>query len=140
MPAITFTAAIFKQLTDLAEKVEKLNPDQKSNAGRFIARAFFWDAVERYAKKQSEAAWETLEKEEIIDTKGLTEGEHELVTTPGFIVMAKVSAPRKAFKAEVLMAALKKKYKVPEPASRELIEAAKVPGNGTKTLTIIERG
>lgn len=137
---ITFIASIHKILSTLTDQCDKINPDQKSNQGRLIGRALFWDTIEAYAKKQSELAWKVLETEEIVETGDLPAGNHELARSPRFTVTCKVSEPRKGFKPEVLMAALKKKYKVPEPASREMIEAAKVPGKGTKTLTIIERG
>ncbi|HEY6020876.1 MAG TPA: hypothetical protein VIY48_13545 [Candidatus Paceibacterota bacterium] len=139
MPVLsTFNAKIHSEITKWAERLLNYNPDG-SNAGGFIARAFFWDQVQAYAKKQSDAAWEQLEKEDLVRTSGLTEGAHTLCESKNFIVLGTMSKPYKKFREDILAEMLKKKYKVPLPASKELIEAAKVEDKGRLSLKIIER-
>lgn len=135
----TYTATVFNEVAKLFDKLDKLNPDTKSNTGRLIGRAFIWDAIAKHAKGQSEAAWKTLESEEIIEYVE-SQGEHTLATSPHFTVIDKVSAPRKAFKPEVLAQELNKKYKVPVPVVKDLVERAKVPGEkGVHTSSIVEK-
>lgn len=138
-PALTFVAQIHKRITMLFQELDKLNPDSKHNTGRLIGRALFWDQIEKYAKKQSEIAWDTLEKEEIVTYDGLPPGDHTLAESPHFIVMAKVSSPRRAFSPDALATSLKKRYKVPEVVTKEEVEKAKIPGKSVNTLTIMER-
>lgn len=138
MPNVSFTAEVHKLLSVMPEKCDKLNPDSKSNTGRLIGRAHFWDAFLDYAKKQSDQAWKALEDEEIIEQVDET-GTHTLAESPSFSVIDKVSEPRKGFKPDVLVAALNKRYKVPKPVATEMIEAAKVPGNRVHTLSTVQR-
>lgn len=139
MPEISYKAAIHKLLSSLKDTCDKLNPEAKSNTGSIVGRAFFWDEFAAYAKKQSDLAWEAIEAEEIIK-KVETSGTHTLHESRSFIITDKVSEPRKTFQENVLAAALKKKYKVPEPITRELVGKAKIPGKATHTLSILERG
>lgn len=138
MPEMTYTATVYNHLIKLRDALDKLNPDTKHNAGRLIGRAFFWDQIAKFAKKQSEVAWDELENEEIVSYVE-SPGDHTLAESPHFMVMDKVSEPRRAFNADVLAEDLKKKYKVPVPISKELIEKAKIPGKSVHTSTIVER-
>lgn len=140
MPEVTFQASILKELNVLAEKLDKLNPDTKSNTGRAIARAYMWDRMVDYAEKQSNAEWKKLQDDEIIDdhTK-LDEGDHILGESPHFSVQCKVSAKRNMFDVEKLAKELKKKYRVPEPITKDMVSKAKTPGSSNRTLKILER-
>jgi hypothetical protein len=139
MSDASFQATIIKSLTKLVEDLKAKSPD-RSNTGIVIGEAFICDVVEKYAHAQSEAAWAKLETEEIINrTEDLGEGDHTLAESQKFSVQLKQSKPRKNFKAEVLQTALQKKYRVPLHTSKEMIEAAKVPGNPVRTFKIVER-
>jgi Icc-related predicted phosphoesterase len=138
--AITFTAEIHKEITKLFERIEKKNPDLTSNTGNLIGRAHIWDQIQSYAKKQSDVAWEALEKEDIVNSKGLTSGEHTLAESPHFFIVANVTKPYKKFSPDVLAESLKKKYRVPLPVTKELIEQAKVDDKPRTSLKIVERG
>lgn len=138
MTTLSFTAEVHKLLSAMPEKCDKLNPDTKSNTGRLIGRAHFWDAFVKYAEAQSKQAWKALKDEEIIEQVDET-GTHTLAESPSFSVIDKVSEPRKGFKPEVLATALNKRYKVPKPIAIEMIDAAKVPGNRVHTLTTVQR-
>ena len=141
MPEITFQAAVIKELMALDAKIEKLNPDAKHNVGRSLGSAAFWDYVATYAEKQSKIAWKALIEEEVItDPTKKSEGEYNLATSPSFTVTLKVSAPRKQFDVEKLAVMLKKKYKVPEPITKDFVEKSKSAGSSNRTLKIIERG
>lgn len=136
----TFEALIIQNLTKITEQILDKSPDAKHNTGRVIGTAFMWDKIEAYAKKKSELAWKQLEDEEIIDkSENLTTGDHTLAESPAFSVTVKQTEPRKGFKEDVLQQALQKKYRVPLHTSKEMIAAAKVPGNPVKTFKIIER-
>lgn len=137
---VTFQASILKELSVIAEKLQKVNPDQKSNTGRQIGQAFLWDAIQSYAKKQSDAAWDALETEEIIDNyKSLEEGEFHLGESPRFVITVKVSKPRQERDDEKLAAELKKRYKIPEAVTKDLLAKCKKDGSRNRTLSIVER-
>lgn len=138
MPVISYQAQINKIITKM---VEDFLGNFKGNSDRYFARYFFWVIVEKYAKAQKDTAFETMVKEELIekDHRALPAGEHTIGTSPNFFVSDKVSKPRKSFDDRVLAMALKKKYKVPLPVTKEMVEAAKVDGNPTHTITIVER-
>lgn len=138
MSDITFTATIFNELTKLKTKLDDKNPDTKSNTGRLVGRAHMWDQIAKYAKKQSELAWGVLEKEEIVSYVE-SPGIHRLAESPHFTVTDRVSEPRKAFNADALAEALKKRYKVPVPVTKELVEQAKLPTKCVHTTTVEER-
>lgn len=136
---VTFQATILKYVMMIADAVLHANPD-KSNSGNTIARAFLWDQIEAYAKKQATAAWDKMEEDEIIDDyKGLDDGEYHLGESPRFVVMVKVSKPRRERDDDKLAAELKKRYKVPEAITKDLIEKTKKDGSRNRTLSIVER-
>lgn len=115
-------------------------PDSKHNTGRLLAKAYFWDSVTKYARGQSEAAWDVLEKEKIIDLENLGQGDHVLAESPSLTVTAKISAPVRRFNADRLAELLSQsKFKVPLPVAKQFVEQAKVAGNPTKTLAVIEK-
>lgn len=136
---ITFLGFVHKLLADMDVKAKAHNPSQ-SNTSQLIGTALFWDTVQSFSKKQSDIAWKKLEEEEIIDTDGLTEGEHVLAENKDFVVTGKMSAPYKSFSADALAAILlKTKYKVPVAITKDACEKAKIPGKGRLTLNIIEK-
>lgn len=138
--AISFSAQITKHLHKISDLCDSHNPDAKNNVGRLLGIAYFWIAVEKYAKSKKEEAWKALDKEGIIeDTSNLNAGEYALAESPHFYASAKVSQPVRRFDADELATQLNKKYKVPLPASREMIEAAKVPTKSVVTKSIVER-
>ena len=113
------------------------SPD-KSNSGTLLADAFLWDTVEAYAKKRSAAAWDVLEKE--LDIKRPEDpGSHILASTPSFVATAKVSQPVRRFSVDELAKAMKAKYRVPEPTTKEMCEQAKVPGKPSCAFEIVEK-
>lgn len=134
---ITFTAQIHKKLTELRDALDKLNPDTKHNSGKLIGRAHMWDQIHKFAKKQSEVAWDVLESEDIVAYVE-SSGDHTLAESPHFTVMDKVSEPRKAFNVDALAEALKK-YKIPKSVVLELVEKAKIPGKRVHTTSVVER-
>lgn len=113
------------------------SPDT-SNTGAYLADAYLWDTVEAYAKGKSKEAWERLEKELDIKAPEVA-GAYVLATSPSFTVTAKVTQPVKRFNVDELAKALKKRYRVPEPTTKEMVEHAKVPTKSVCTLAVIER-
>jgi hypothetical protein len=135
---ISHQASINKMIT---KAVEDFLGKFKGNSDRMFARYFFWTVIERYAKAQKETAFNALLEGELVekDHRALPKGDHTIGTSPGFFILDKVSAPRKTFDDSVLAQSLKKKYKVPLPVTKELVEAAKIEGNPTHTIAIVER-
>jgi hypothetical protein len=136
--SVTFQASIIRSLTKISEKLLDSAPDQTSNAGKLLSRAFLWDTIAKYAEKQSKLAWEQMEKEELVSYKGLQPGEYTLAESSSFYIFDKVSEPRRAFSPDVMVVQLKK-YKVPAPIVKEMIEKSKVPGKSTHTVSVVER-
>lgn len=138
---MSYEAEIVKALGRLGKNGTE-NPDIRHNQGRLLGEAFMWDKVAKYAEARSDAVWKQLEKEGIVPRKDtLTEGDHELASSPSFLALGKVSRPINRFSGEELALLLEKsKYKVPVSTTKELIDRAKVPSNPARTLKIIERG
>lgn len=135
-----FQQEIVKHLNKLADVCAAKNPDTKHNTGRQLGVVYFWTMIEKYAKGKKEEAWSYLATEKIIaEVKGLDPGEYSLAESPSFFAQAKVSEKVKRFDAEVLAEALYKKYKVPKPVTKELVEQAKVPSSSTVTKSVVER-
>lgn len=141
MAETSYQALVIKELTKFIDNMKAKTPDKGSNRGTLVTEAFLWDTIEKYAGQNSEAAWAALVREEIVEPKEnyKTPGDFTASETPAFSVQVKVTEPRKGFKAEVLQETLKKKYRVPLHTSKEMIEAAKVPGNPVRTFRIVER-
>lgn len=142
---MSFQAEITKLLNKLQDTCDKKNPDREAkNAPHAltIANAYFWTAVEKFAKGKKEEAWENMEKAGFLpdDVRAYDPGEYVLGEAPSFIVKAKVSEPVKRFNDETLADMLyTSKYKVPKPIAKEMIAKAKVPSASTVTKSIIER-
>lgn len=114
------------------------NPDAKHNTGRLLGEAFFWDHVCKMAKARSDAAWDKLLDEGLIE-RPEEEGMHSLLTTPSFTCIAKVSKPVRRFSADELAKLLKKQHKIPEPVTKQLVEQAKVSTKPSVSYEVTER-
>jgi len=139
---MSYQTDITRVLAKLGKNGGTENPDSKHNQGRLLGEAFLWDSVEKYAKGRSDAAWEALLREGIIPAKkDLSQGEHEMASSPSFVAIARVTAPVKRFSADELAKLMvKSKYRVPESTTKEMVEKAKVPTTSMASLKIIERG
>ncbi len=139
--AISFAATITKHLNKIADVCESHNPDKKHNTGRGFGEVFFWTQVEKLGKAKKEEAWLNLEKNKLVaeDLSGYDPGEYTLNESPSFFASAKVSEPVKRFDGEVLADQLFKRYKVPKPMTKEMIDKAKVPTKPTVTKKVVER-
>lgn len=135
-----FLTKIVAAVNGLFNEIIPTNPDNKHNAGRFLAAAYFWDAVQSIAKGRADKAWKALEANKLIEEKERDPGEYELATSPHFICALKVSEKVNRFSADALAKALStSKYKVPVPIARQYIEAAKIPSKSTNTYRIVEK-
>ena len=91
-------------------------------------------------KQKKKDAWKYLADNEVIeDCSNYDPGEYSLAESPHFFAKAKISQPVKRFDADTLALALNKKYKVPVPIAKEMIEQAKVPSKSTVTKSVVER-
>ena len=136
----SFTAEITKHLNKIADVCEDKNPDGKHNVGKQLGLIYFWTMVEKLAKAKKDDAWKYLETEGLIaETDGLDPGDYKLEESPHFFAGAKVSNPVKRFDGDELAGMLNKKYKVPVPTVKEMIEKSKIPGKSSVTKTVIER-
>jgi hypothetical protein len=138
---MSYQTSIVKILSKFGQSNGTANPDSKHNAGRLLGEAFMWDQVEKFAKARSDAAWLSLAREGIIpQRKEMEPGEHELAYSPSFVAIGRVSAPVRRFSGDELAKLLRaSKYKVPESATKELIDKAKVPTTSMVSMRIIER-
>lgn len=137
---LKFQAKITKHLNKLADFCDKENPDTQHNVGKQLGVVYFWTMVEKLAKAKKEDAWKYLINEKIIeDVSSYDPGEYSLAESPNFYAQAKLSNPVNRFDPEVLAEALNKKYKVPKPITKELVEQAKVPTKSTVTKSVVER-
>lgn len=137
---MTFQAEITKHLNKIADLCEKKNPDQMHNTGRQLGLVFFWTMIEKFAEAKKKDAWKYLADNEVIeDCSNYDPGEYSLAESPHFFAKAKISQPVKRFDADTLALALNKKYKVPVPIAKEMIEQAKVPSKSTVTKSVVER-
>lgn len=136
-----YLTKIVAKLNALFESIMLEAPDATHNTGRFLAEAYFWDAVQSIAKGRSEKAWAKMIEHNILDgAKDRDPGEYELASSPHFVCNLKVSEKRRAFNADVLADKLaKSKFKVPKPIARQFIENAKVPGKSSNTYKIEEK-
>lgn len=138
---MSYMTEIVKALSKLGTN-GTLNPDSKHNQGRLLGEAYMWDAVEKYAKGKSEAAWKTLEKEGIAPRKEDVEAssEQEFGFSPSFVGTVKASKPVSKFAPDVFAERMSKsKYKVPISYTKEALDDAKVEGNPKVSYNIIER-
>jgi len=124
---ISYQAKIVSALGALKNDIQ--SPDTKHNQGRYLAEAYFWDAVADYAKKQADRAWKGMESDGVIPDDGarreLTTGEHILAESPRFVCRAVVTVPVRRFNVGELAKMLKKKHKIPEPTTVQYCEEAK---------------
>lgn len=137
----SYLARIVQHLNEFGKTIlplPKNSKDKNGNAAALLAEAYLWDSVQRYAKKRSDRVWEEMDKAGLVDAPD-DPGDHMLAETLHFMCAVKVTVPVKRFNAGVLATALQKKYKVPLPVSKEMIEAAKTPTKSIKTFEIAER-
>lgn len=124
--------AINKTSMDLLGK----NPDAKHNRGRILGELFMWTEIERIAKAKKEAARNAAVGTS--DDEDRSPGQHELARSPNFVLTATVSQPVNRFDSKTLAGIMKKQYKVPEHATVEAVEKAKVPTKSTVTIKVAE--
>jgi hypothetical protein len=136
MATISFKAQVLSEISKLDRTIQ--SPDT-TNKGALLARAFMWDEIASFAKKQSDSAWKELEDAGFIGHPD-EQGTHVIATTPKFSCVVQVSNPVKRFSADELQKIMKRsKFKVPEPVMREYIDQAKVGTKPAIKYTISER-
>lgn len=137
----SFEALITKELFKFVATIMDKNPDAKNNMGRMIGNAFVWDTIWGIAEKMSNADWKDFASQKIIpDKESLDPGFHQLVDSPHFAIVAKVSNPVQRFNADKLAEDLNKsKYKVPLPVAKMMVENARQPTKSSVTLSVAEK-
>ena len=138
----SYLAQIYSVLTTFGKSqlIPPKAPEKNANMATLLGEAYLWDEVQSFAKKQSDKLWAEMEKQEVIPDKStLDQGPHVLAESRRFVVSATVSAPVKRFSPDELAKLMKKEYKVPEPRTKELCEAAKKGTTGQVRLAISER-
>ena len=134
----SYTSELVKALLRFG-KNGTTNPDT-SNLGSYLGEAFMWDYIESYAKKQSDTVYNKMEKEGLYDLDTLAhDQEHVVLQGKLFTLTCRVSQPVKRFNPDALALAMNKKYKIPLPVAKQMIEDAKLPTKPTRTLKIIEK-
>jgi hypothetical protein len=131
-------------ITKIVKELNKLgrngtaNPDQKHNVGSYLGEAFLWQEVMRYAEGRRDLLFDKI-KTEVANWEELEAGEHEIASSPHFAFVCRVSNPVRRFSADALAKEMRKKFKIPEPVVREMVEQAKVPTKPTVSKKVMER-
>lgn len=107
------------------------NPDEKSNTGGALFRAFVWQEISSHAEKEIKKAWS-----EVLEITGHDEdslrkepqGESILLEGSIFSAIVKVTAPRKTFSKEAFIAAIAKQHKIPAAKLEALAAKCVVEG------------
>lgn len=139
VPSTAFLTNIVKNMNSVFNDTVRESPDSQHNSGRLLAFVYFWDTAAAIAKGRSAKAWEALTANKLIDEKERDPGEYDLTESPHFLCTLKVSEKVRRFDPQVLAEALLKKYKVPIPITKQMVEAAKVPSKSTNTYRIVEK-
>lgn len=139
MPKISYAAQIERKLGELGKNGTK-NPDEKHNTGRILGEIFMWERVRKHAEGMVKEKWEELTKEGHLEgLEQLDPGQYDMTSSPSFTCTALISQPVNRFSANVLAAAMKKRFRVPEHVTLEMVEDAKVPTKSTVTKRVIEK-
>jgi hypothetical protein len=134
---LSYEAAIIRALGKLGTGDTK-NPESKGNVGNHLGDYFLWKTVAKWAEARVEAIYKKMEDDGLVKVPDAP-GSYELLNSDRFTLSAIVTQPVKRFDADALAVSLKKgKYKVPEPYTKEQVEAAKMPGKCTVRKTIKE--
>lgn len=137
---VSFGATIERLLAPVIQQLRTMRPDAKHNVGSLLSSAYMWDIIAKTSKARAEEAWKALKEEGLIDTDGLSPGEHVVLSSPSLVCGAKISNPVRRFDADYLANKLNQsKYKIPIPVAKEMIESAKQPGKSSVTLWIAEK-
>jgi hypothetical protein len=106
-----------------------INPD-RSTIGKQLWTVYFWQVVADLAKKREEAAWEEIQKGLIgsdDDLRQLSEGEHLVVESGRYSVIAEVSKPQRRFNAEKFAERAARQFRTTVARVTALIEDCKIP-------------
>ena len=127
---------------DLAASVLTLKPQEKGNTGRTIWPIFYWQVVEDIASKGLKQAWEAAATEGVVNSddqlRALGEGEHLVVDSNHFSVLASVSKPRLNFDRDLFLDKVAKKYKLDKAKLMVLAESCKVEGKAALSKRVVE--
>ena len=117
-------------------------PQDKSNVGPTIWPIFYWQVVEDIASKGLKQAWEAAATEGVVNSddqlRALGEGEHLVVDSNHFSVLASVSKPRLNFDRDLFLDKVAKKYKLDKAKLMALAESCKVEGKAALSKRVVE--
>jgi hypothetical protein len=116
-------------------------PKPKSNT-KCIDVIFYWQEVLSLAEDEVKAAWRAAQEVGLIpsddDMRALGEGEHIVVDSQLFSVLAKVSKPSERFDRDLFIATLVKKYKLEKARLEAIAESCKVPSKAALSKSVVE--
>lgn len=120
------------------------NPDWKDKRGRALYEIFVWQTICSAAEKSLKAAWKAAQEgpEAFVDEdetlRELGPGDHIVVDTDCFSVMAKLASERSYFTPEHFAEAAFRKWKIKKDDVLRMIEASKLPGKPSLTKRVLE--
>ena len=127
---------------DLEASAMDRAPTEKSNAGKVLWPIFFWQVVEEVATKLRKQSWEVASTEGVVKSddqlRALGEGEHNVLDSNHFSVLASVTKPRMLFDRELFIANVAKKYKLDVGKLTVMAEACKIENKPALSKRIVE--
>lgn len=127
--------AILTQMTSILGKSGKSNQ-------KYLNVIYFWQEVSALADVGLKEAWREAQESGMVpsdnDMRALGEGDHMVVDTQHFSVLAKVSKPRANFDRDLFIAHLVKKYKLQKARLEALAETCKVPSKRALSKSVVE--
>ena len=116
-------------------------PKPKGNL-KVLDVIYYWQEVSTHADKQLKSAWLSAQEAGLVktddDMRALGEGEHIVVDSQAFSVLAKVSKPRELFDRDLFIATLVKKYKLERGRLEAIAENCKVPCKPSLSKSVVE--
>src|SRR5262249_15723758 len=115
---------------DLVQSGLKQAPVDSSNNAHYIWSIFYWQVVSENATKALKSAWERAVADGVVENddqlRALGAGEHMLIDTNHFSVLASITKPRMLFDRDLFVEKVARKYKLEKSKLRAMAEECKV--------------
>jgi hypothetical protein len=120
--------------------VVKTYKEHKANSGLDIL--YFWQEISVFADNALKESWRSCQERGVIpsddDMRALGEGEHIVIDSQLFSVLAKVSKPSERFDRDLFIATLVRKYKLNKAKLEAVADSCKVPCKASLSKSVVE--
>jgi hypothetical protein len=114
------------------------------NHGPLLSTLYFWQEVSKIAESAEKASWKEIARSKAIagddELRELSTGEHILLESRQFSVIAELKSPQQRFDLETFIAAVSKKYKLDAGALAVLAEGCKKGGTAPLSKRVLSTG